>query len=73
VEVDVQATGSVVPTVDLDSVRKSIRGRTVEQALEWLQANLTLESAPQIKVTPEGWPRLPLLAGRLDISLSSLP
>jgi hypothetical protein len=73
VEVDVQATGSVVPTVDLDSVRKSIRGRTVEQALEWLQANLTLESAPQIKVTPEGWPRLPVLAGRLDISLSSLP
>jgi hypothetical protein len=73
VEVDVQATGSVVPTVDFDSVRTSIRGRTVEQALEWLQANLTLEAAPQIKVTPEGWPRLPVLAGRLDIRLSSLP
>jgi len=73
VEVDVQASAALVPTIDLNWVRREIRGRTVQQAEEWLATNLNLESAPSIAIQPEGWPRLPLLAGRLNIALASLP
>jgi hypothetical protein len=73
VEVDVRAAASVVPTFDAEAVRGKIRGRTVEQALDWLANNLALQSPPRINIEPEGWPRLPVLSGRLDIVLSSLP
>ncbi|MFO7698767.1 MAG: hypothetical protein R6X16_16655 [Anaerolineae bacterium] len=73
VEVDVRAAASVVPTFDAEAVRGKIRGRTVEQALDWLANNLALQSPPRIDIEPEGWPRLPVLSGRLDIVLSSLP
>jgi len=68
-----RAAAAVVPTVDYDDVRANTRGRTPEQAAEWLEANLELASAPRIEVKPEGWPRMPILDGRFVISLTSLP
>jgi len=73
VEIDMRAAAAVVPTVDYDDVRANTRGRTPEQAAEWLEANLELASAPRIEVKPEGWPRMPILDGRFVISLTSLP
>ncbi len=73
VEIDMRATAAVVPTVDYDDVRAHTRGRTAEQAAEWLETNLALASAPRIEIKPEGWPRMPILDGRYAISLASLP
>ncbi|NLT73231.1 MAG: hypothetical protein GXX94_03415 [Chloroflexi bacterium] len=73
VEIDVRAQGAVVSQLDMEAVRNGIRGRTVAQAVEWLQTNLALRAAPRVLLSPEGWPRLPVLTGRLAIELTSQP
>lgn len=73
VKIDMRAAAAVAPTVDYDDVRANTRGRTPEQAAEWLETNLALASAPRIEIKPEGWPRMPILDGRFTITLSSLP
>lgn len=73
VAMDMRASAAVVSTVDYAALRAHMRGRTPEQAAEWLETNLALASAPRIEVKPEGWPRMPILDGRFEISLVSLP
>ncbi|MGI6367724.1 MAG: hypothetical protein ACOX2L_05075 [Anaerolineae bacterium] len=72
-EFDLGARAEVVPALDYGWVRDATRGRTIEQAIDWLHQNLNLVSAPRVTVTPEGWQRLPLLDDRFSITLSSQP
>ncbi len=70
-ELDVQAQGMVAPMINLEQVQSAIRGRQVEEASAWLRENLALRSAPQIEVTPDLTHRLPMLAGRMEITISA--
>jgi hypothetical protein len=44
-----------------------IRGLTSSKAIEKLRAYLPLESTPSIRMTPQWWPRLPLLPFRINL------
>jgi len=71
VELDARAQGLVASVIDLERVQQEIRGREVEEASAWLLQNLALTRAPQIEITPDLIHRLPLLAGRMEVVISS--
>ena len=52
---------------------ESIRGLSVTQALEHLSATLPLARQANILLTPSWWPRVPLLAMRIQLVFSEIP
>ena len=71
VRFDVAARGMVASVIDTDRIKTAIRGKEIAPVAEWLSENLELETEPQIVVFPEGWEWIPLLPGRVQITISS--
>ncbi len=72
-EMDIQVQGLVTPMINMEAVQREIRGREIEDASTWLLENLSLRSAPQIELAPDLIHRMPMLAGRMEIVISSNP
>jgi hypothetical protein len=62
-----QGAGDVSAAVDLDEVRRLIRGKRVRQAAGILERSFALDRAPEIRVSPRFWPWMPLLTLRIDV------
>jgi hypothetical protein len=62
-----QGAGDVSAAVDLDEVRRLIRGRRPRQAAAILERSFALDRTPEISVSPRFWPWMPLLALRIDV------
>ena len=73
IEMDVQVQGLVTPVINMEMVQRGIRGRELEDASAWLAENLSLRSEPQIELAPDLIHRMPMLAGRMEIVISSSP
>jgi len=69
VRFSVSARGVVAPMIDSDHVKSRIRGKTVAEASDWLQDYLELQREPVIRVEPQWWEWIPLLPGRVDVSV----
>ena len=67
----VAVRGSVAQAVNTDGVKRTIRGQPAQQAEEWLNENYELRSPARVIVTPRWWPRVPLLPGRIDVTLDT--
>ncbi len=63
------AEGLLATNIDTAELRRALAGKTVSGARAWLKENLVLAEAPEIIVSPSGWPFLPRLTGRLDIEI----
>ena len=57
----------LVHDMDLLHANALVRGRSPQAAAKVLQASLALASAPQIKLTPDWWPWLPLVPFRITV------
>ena len=69
VRLTVAARGVVAPLVDSDQIKSHIRGRKIAEASDWLGEHLELQSEPVIRVEPEWWEWIPLLPGRVEVSV----
>ncbi|MHB0856315.1 MAG: hypothetical protein ACYC5M_01945 [Anaerolineae bacterium] len=65
------ASGQVARVIDVRQVKSGLRGRTQEQAQEWLGERLSLRREPTISMEPDWWPRMPWLSGRLNVTISA--
>ena len=65
----VSARGVVAPTIDSDQIKGHIRGKKIAEASDWLREHLQLQSEPVIVVEPEWWEWIPLLSGRVQVSV----
>jgi len=45
----------------------SIRGKRIPRAIEFLSQNLSLETPPEIQITPSWWPWLPFINMRIEV------
>jgi hypothetical protein len=68
---EVVARGSLGPDVSEDQVRTWVRGRNPAEAAELLVARIELVDEPLIRVWPGWWERLPLLPGRVDVTMTA--
>jgi hypothetical protein len=71
VALDAYAYALIAPIIDLEYVKKGVRGRDIEEAAAWLVHNLPLQNPPQITISPNLIRRLPFLSGRLEIIIAS--
>jgi hypothetical protein len=67
----VSARGVVAPVIDIDQVKSRIRGKKVAEASGWLRDHLELQQEPVIRVEPAWWEWMPLLPGRVEVSVSA--
>ncbi|MCS7352056.1 MAG: hypothetical protein RMM10_11150 [Anaerolineae bacterium] len=68
IRLNVQAQGKAIPRLSIARIRKELRGQSVGGALQRLQA-LPLAQPPEIRVSPAGWPWLPLLESRIRVRI----
>ncbi|MCA9908299.1 MAG: hypothetical protein KC519_06580 [Anaerolineae bacterium] len=68
------AQGTVIAQIDPDVLRDRLVGRSVADAQAYLTTELDLQpdTVPEIAVTPDWLPNLPLLAARIRIILETL-
>jgi hypothetical protein len=62
-----QGAGDVSAAVDLDEVRRLVRGKPIGQVAGILERSFALDRTPEIRVSPPLWPWMPLLALRIDV------
>lgn len=67
---ETSASGALAPVVDVEWVKVALRGKEVPQAKEWLGGHLPLRGEPKVEITPPWWERLPLLPGRMTVTVS---
>jgi len=65
------ARAMVAPEIDVERVKRGLRGKTVDEAQEHLAETLQLEAPPLVEVEPSGWKYLPWLPARLEVLISS--
>ena len=63
--------GLVAPVIDIEQVKKAIRGQVVADATDWLSRELPLRSKPRVTVIPEWWEWMPWLPARVDVIISA--
>jgi hypothetical protein len=63
----VHAVRRVMARIDSNQVTRLVLGRSAQTALPRLQAELPLESAPELRMRPAWWPRLPVLPFRVNV------
>ena len=63
----IAARGMAAPVIAEAKVISAVRGKRVSQAVRWLEERLDLRAEPRITIMPEGWDRLPLLPGRIQV------
>jgi hypothetical protein len=67
----IQARGLVAPEIEEKQIKTAIRGREVPNASQWLAEHLDLSDQASIEITPDWWPRIPLLPARIDVIVAS--
>jgi len=71
---DVDASGAVARVIDRETIRAKLRGKEIPAASAWLSQAYDLARAPEIKIMPPKWGRLPVLPARTQITVkTSLP
>ena len=65
------ARGMVAPNIDVERIKRMLRGKTVSGAEAVLAETLQLERAPTIDVQPSGWDYVPWLPARIEVHISS--
>ena len=55
------------PRIDSETIKESIRGRSISGAFSRLRDQITLDFDPKIQVEPDWFPILPLLNTRIDL------
>ncbi len=65
----IRARRQVMPRVPSEAVALALAGKSPELAQAWLEAHLSLSAAPQIRLTPSWWPRLPWLGFRIRVEV----
>ncbi|NLG52091.1 MAG: hypothetical protein GX552_18435 [Chloroflexi bacterium] len=68
---NITARGMVAPVIDVESIKRELRGKKLADARLWLREELELRSEPHIVVSPEWWDYLPWLPARLNVTISS--
>jgi len=63
----VRAIGYAAPQVDPNKVAVALQGKTIDDARAYLMSQVPLAQPPIVRVTPPGWPLLPLLAFRIAV------
>jgi len=63
------ASGLIVPVIDLNTVINDIRGRPIEEAENLLSQRFPLQGRPVIEVNPDWLGRMPLLPFNIDVSI----
>jgi hypothetical protein len=66
----VTATGYAAAELNVDEVKRSIRGREQAQALDLLGTEFPLAERPQLTVWPDWFPRVPLLPIRIAVDVT---
>jgi hypothetical protein len=69
VRLSVVARGAVAETIDVDRIRRTLRGKELDQATTWLSQHYQLKREPELKVTPDVWERMPLLPARIQVEI----
>jgi len=65
------ARGMAAPDIDVERVKRQLRGKTVSEAETLLAELVPLKTAPLIEVQPSGWDHLPWLPARMEVHISS--
>ncbi len=60
----------LLPTISAAQIAHWTQGRSLESAIKSLEENLTLESAPEINISPAWWRWLPLAPFRIELVLN---
>lgn len=68
---EITAQGMVAPVIEVEQIKRELRGKKLADARQWLREELDLRSEPRIAVSPEWWEYLPWLPARLDVTISS--
>lgn len=68
IRLTVRAQGQAIPRLPTDEIRRSLRGRSLGEAVGRLQA-LPLAQPPEIRIRPSGWPWLPLLESHIRVRI----
>lgn len=71
VRMKVSARGMVAPLVDVDLIKRAVRGKERAEAMKWLSSHTELRQEPQITLFPEWWQYLPWLPGQTEIVISA--
>ncbi|MEN6479739.1 MAG: baseplate J/gp47 family protein [Anaerolineales bacterium] len=66
---DVSATGDVASTIDSEGIAQALRGKTIQEAVDWLNETYALAAEPEIALVPPQWQRLPVLPARTRIHI----
>jgi hypothetical protein len=69
VRLSVTARGAVAETIDVERIRRALRGKELDQALAWLGQQYDLRRQPELEVSPDLWERMPLLPARIDVKI----
>jgi hypothetical protein len=67
--VELSGKGYMIARFDQDQIRQAIAGKSVSEAAAYLENELRLQSAPDIKVRPEWLGRVPWLPLRTEIEI----
>ncbi|MBI2846171.1 MAG: baseplate J/gp47 family protein [Chloroflexi bacterium] len=59
-----------MPRFDEVQIKNGILGQPIPQALEYIFQELSLTRQPQVEVNPVGWPFMPWLPARIQISIN---
>ncbi len=66
------ASGAVAAQVDLNEVKRAIRGQPLVKVRDYLASKLPLARPPQIEVSPAWFPYLPFLSVRTTVELTTV-
>jgi hypothetical protein len=71
----ITASGLVIAQIDPARVSERIAGRNYDEALAYLNGELSLQEStdPQLSVFPDWLPHLPLLPFRISVRVERLP
>lgn len=61
--------GRKMAALDEEDLKSALAAKSVDQAVDYLKSQLSLADDPQIVITPLGWPLMPWIAARIDISI----
>ncbi len=64
---ELQVERTLVHQINSEQANALVRGLSPNAAVQRLQSNLPLASAPQIDLSPSWWPRLPLIPFRIEV------
>jgi hypothetical protein len=63
----IRAVGYAAPQLDPNKVASALQGKTLDDAKTYLASQVQLAHAPDIRISPPGWPLMPALAFRIAV------